>query len=218
MFVRIGRSIYRYAASPKMYIMRGVSGSGKSTRAKQLAGPENIFSTDDFFTSDSGEYAFDIDKIQEAHEWNQDRVQEAVDSGMDPIVVDNTTVQAWEAKPYVEMATDAGYDVEVVEPDSPWWQEFNPDMSDDELQDLAETLAEKNTHGVDAEIVLKMLDKWEHGIDTDQILQSSKRRSPRTTTPLLPTSLPPYHRSRLKKGSARDLPGRCKGKLFPARA
>ena len=177
MFVRIGRSIYRHAAAPKMYIMRGVSGSGQSTKAKSLAGPENIFSTDDFFTSDSGEYVFDIDKIQEAHEWNQDRVRDAVDEGMDPIVVDNTTVQAWEAKPYVELAVDVGCDVEVVEPDSPWWQLFTPDMPDDELQDLAETLAEKNTHGVGAEIILKMLDKWEHGIDTDQILQSSKPAS-----------------------------------------
>jgi predicted kinase len=175
--VIVGNAIYVQAAAPKMYIMRGVSGSGKSTKAKSLAGPESIFSTDDFFTSDSGEYDFDMDKIQEAHEWNQGRVRDAVEEGMDPVVVDNTTVQAWEAKPYVEMAQDAGYDVEVVEADSPWWKSFGPNMSEEELQGLAETLAAKNTHGVDEEIILKMLNKWEHDLTTDQILQSSKPES-----------------------------------------
>lgn len=178
MFVRIGTQVYRRtAAAPKLYIMRGVSGSGKSTKAKSLAGPESIFSTDDFFTSDSGEYNFNLDRIEEAHLWNQERVRDAIEEGADPIVVDNTTVQAWEAKPYAQMAVDAGYDVEIVEADSPWWNRFKPDMSEDELQALAETLAEKNTHGVDAEIALKMLNKWEHDLDLDEILQSSKPES-----------------------------------------
>lgn len=155
--------------------MRGVSGSGKSTTAEELAeGEESIFSTDTFFTSDEGEYNFDIDRMEEAHQWNQDRVRAAVEEGLNPIIVDNTTVQAWEAKPYVEAAIDAGYDIEVVEPDSPWWQDFGPDMSDDELLDLAETLAEKNTHGVNEDITLKMLTKWEHDITVDDILSSNK--------------------------------------------
>ena len=174
MHVRIGNSIYRFAEAPKMYIMRGVSGSGKSTMAKQLVGSGEIFSTDDFFTSSSGQYNFDMNYISDAHGWNKDRVQKAVNEGMSPIVVDNTTVQAWEAKPYVEMAQEAGYDIEVVEPDSPWWQDFEPGMSEEDLADLASTLAEKNTHGVPEEVVLRMLTRWEHDITVDDILSSTK--------------------------------------------
>ena len=172
MLVRLGNFIYRRADSPKMFIMRGVSGSGKSTTAEELAEEESIFSTDEFFTDDDGEYNFDMDKIEEAHQWNKDRVTDAIKEGVNPIVVDNTTVQAWEAKPYVEMALDAGYEIEIVEPDSPWWENFEPDLDEDELINLAETLSEKNTHGVTEEIILKMFNKWEHDITVDDILSS----------------------------------------------
>ena len=174
MHVRIGTSVYRHiAASPKMYILRGVSGSGKSTKAKQLVGNDGeIFSTDDFFTSPSGKYNFDINFISDAHGWNKDRVKKAVAEGVSPIVVDNTTVRASEAKPYVKMAQDAGYDIEIVEPDSPWWKDFGSDMDEDGLLDLAETLSEKNTHGVPEEVILKMLRNWEHDITVNDILSA----------------------------------------------
>ena len=36
------------------------------------------------------------------------------------IVIDNTNVRKWEAKPYVKMAQQYGYEVKFVEPDTPW--------------------------------------------------------------------------------------------------
>lgn len=174
MHIRVGSSVYRQASKPKMYIMRGVSGSGKSTKAKTLAPPDHIFSTDDFFTTSSGDYNFDIRKIGEAHQWNQRRVWDAAKQRMDPIVVDNTTVKGWEAKPYVVIALTEGYDVEFVESDSPWWRTHRQDMSDDERWLLAQTLAEKNTHNVPADIIEKMLNRWEFDLTPEKALRSQR--------------------------------------------
>ena len=67
-----------------LYINRGVAGSGKSTKAKQLAPKENIFSTDDFWMKD-GKYIFNPALLGEAHQWNIDRVDNALNEG-NPIV------------------------------------------------------------------------------------------------------------------------------------
>jgi adenylate kinase family enzyme len=50
--------------------MRGVPGSGKSTKAKQLAGTNGVvYSTDDFFIV-KGEYKYDPKLIGDNHEKN----------------------------------------------------------------------------------------------------------------------------------------------------
>ena len=59
---------------------------------------------------------FNPSKLGEAHQWNQDRVIEAMSKGINPIVVDNTHTQAWEAKPYVKAALKNGYEVIIKEP------------------------------------------------------------------------------------------------------
>ena len=59
----------------KMFIMRGISGSGKSTKAREIMAKENscgnaaiICSADDFFMA-SGKYKFDASKLGQAHAW-----------------------------------------------------------------------------------------------------------------------------------------------------
>lgn len=132
----------------KLYIMRGISGSGKSTMAKSLPGvsAENIFSTDDFFVAD-GQYRFDQSKLGRAHDWNQKRVEAAMQSGATPIVVDNTNTQLWEARPYVVMANYHGYEIEILEPETEW--KF----------DAAE-LVKRNEHGVPRVAIQRMLDRY----------------------------------------------------------
>lgn len=151
---------YKIAQVKKMIIMRGLSGSGKSTLARELGEGGVILSTDDFWEQD-GEYNFDVSRIQEAHDWNRQRAEGAVNKGISPVVIDNTNVEAWEAKEYVKMAKDQGYDIEIREADTPW--AFN-----------AEELAKKNTHGVDQETIQKMLDVWEPNITVEDIERSEK--------------------------------------------
>ncbi len=131
-----------------IYIMRGVSGSGKSTLARTLANgvAERVCSTDDFFIKE-GVYAFDASMLNTAHEWNRNRVEELMESGFSPLVVDNTNTMPWEAKPYVLMAQENGYRVEFREPETAW--KF----------DAAE-LTKRNTHGVPHSAISRMLQRY----------------------------------------------------------
>ncbi len=121
-----------------MIIMQGPPGGGKSTAAKTLAPFYNnavICSTDDFFykSSKSGEYEYVPSRIGEAHEWNRKRVKWFISLERN-VIVDNTNIRAWEARPYVEMAVEAGYDVRFARYDGKY----------------------PNVHGVPEEVVQRM--------------------------------------------------------------
>jgi len=91
-----------------LYIVRGVSGAGKSTFAKTLGGKH--YEADMYFIDPiSGEYKFDGSKIKLAHEWCQNRVEGGMVLNMDKIVVSNTFTQEWELEKYFELAKKYGY-------------------------------------------------------------------------------------------------------------
>jgi len=121
-----------------VYVMRGISGAGKSTRAKQilsdhlssvgaegLAGTPTLaraflLSTDDFFqradpTTGREVYTFDPSRIGENHRRNVDRCAIAMQVGVTPVIVDNTNTQLWEMTPYVELAQTHGYRIEICD-------------------------------------------------------------------------------------------------------
>ncbi len=155
------RKAQAQAPDKVMFILRGLPGSGKSTKAKQLAGDNGvILSTDDFFMI-NGEYQYDPAMIGEAHFWNETRAQNAIENEVSPIVIDNTNVEAWQPKKYVEMALAAGYDIKVEQADTPW--AFN-----------AEELAKRNTHEVPQANIEEMLSKWHPDLSVDDILSSEK--------------------------------------------
>jgi len=81
--------------------MRGLPGSGKSFKAKKLAGDKGVvFSTDDFFMI-GGKYQFDAKLLGDNHEKNYKRAVEAMKEGKPLIIIDNTNVKLWEMKKYV---------------------------------------------------------------------------------------------------------------------
>ena len=141
-----------------LYIMRGLSGSGKSTLARKLGAGGVVYSTDDFFMQD-GEYQFDSAKLGEFHKANLRRAVEAMRQGISPIVIDNTHVQAWEAKPYVEAGQKYGYHIEFKQPETDW--AFD-----------AEELAKRNSHGTPLSGIRDMLKMWEPNINVDSVLKS----------------------------------------------
>jgi len=102
-----------------LVLMQGASGSGKSTMAqtikamlKSLGIPVEICSTDDEFVID-GKYEFDPSKLGENHIKNQKKCRYHLDFGTS-VIVDNTNLQAWQAKPYVQMAQEYGIPVFFV--------------------------------------------------------------------------------------------------------
>jgi adenylate kinase family enzyme len=92
-------------------VIRGSSGSGKSTFAKKILGlyPEaKQFETDDLFMQD-GEYKFDFTKLRENHAENFRRVAKAMEEGISPIILSNTSIKKWEMQNYIDAAKTNGY-------------------------------------------------------------------------------------------------------------
>lgn len=99
-----------------LYIVRGVPGSGKSTFARSVAKPWQIFEADKFFMKD-GKYQFDYTKIKDAHNDCKRKVHRAMHPSLcrellyNTIVVSNTFTQEWEMRFYEIIAKKYGYKV-----------------------------------------------------------------------------------------------------------
>eukprot|EP00927_Polykrikos_kofoidii_P059447 TRINITY_DN5459_c0_g1_i1.p1 TRINITY_DN5459_c0_g1~~TRINITY_DN5459_c0_g1_i1.p1 ORF type:complete len:275 (+),score=61.54 TRINITY_DN5459_c0_g1_i1:191-1015(+) len=128
-----------YSCERVLYVMRGLSGCGKSTVAREklqkhlsecgvtgnvtdLAPLTRAFilSTDDFFGAideETGEekYVFNVKKLGVNHGRNHLRCSIAMELGITPLFVDNTNTQFWEMRSYVEAAKENGYRVEVID-------------------------------------------------------------------------------------------------------
>ena len=134
-----------------LYIVRGLSGSGKSSVAKELVNQiwdsesesfiKDFYSADDYFTDEKGNYNFDPNKLKEAHEECQKKVELAMQRDcVRKIAVANTFSQAWEAEPYFKLAEQ---------------YEFNPFVL--ECQNNF-----GNIHGVPQKSIDKMKERWEY--------------------------------------------------------
>ena len=114
-------------------------------------------------------------KLGEAHQWNFDQFKKAVDAGLDPVIVDNTNVKPSDFVRYVKYAHKAGYTIEIIEPQSDWWKTYRPYFSDKrkhaaQLDQLADILAEKNTHGVPKSVIKNMIEKWRDDFSIEDLV------------------------------------------------
>lgn len=155
----------------KIILIRGLPNSGKSTKAKELRDLYNPLckettpmhlETDKYFTrktkdNPTGEYKFDASKLGIAHAWNIDRFRECIDNEFEVIIVSNTFTIRKELLPYVAYAHAAGYEIEIIEPSTPWaW-------------DIDECF-KKNIHGVPIESLQKMKDRYKHNLTVEEVL------------------------------------------------
>ena len=137
-----------------LIIMRGISGSGKSTKAKSLVSEGVIHSTDALIeaTGDYRDFFEEMNKtknfinLSRMHSKNLANAKKSMDEGISPVVIDNTNLKANEAKAYVVHALKLGYadeNVQIV------------DVGTGGL--TAEGLASRNQHGVPLEKIEKMV-------------------------------------------------------------
>lgn len=97
----------------KLILVRGASGSGKSTFAHKLASEigANVYETDEFMHV-NGVYMFDPKKLGWAHKSNQNRTRVSLSEGK-TVIVPNTLVTLREIRDYVKIAEELGVPVEV---------------------------------------------------------------------------------------------------------
>ena len=109
-----------------LYIIRGLSGSGKTTLAQEIATPlwcsdrkmflKDVYSADDYFTDEQGNYNFDPSLLANAHAECFSNVEKAMQNDfVYKIAVANTFSQAWEAQPYFKLSKKYDYSPFVVE-------------------------------------------------------------------------------------------------------
>ncbi|XP_070570635.1 2',3'-cyclic-nucleotide 3'-phosphodiesterase-like [Ptychodera flava] len=138
--------------SKVMFIMRGLSGSGKSVIAEVIRETyENsiICCADNFFNRPDGRYVWRKEGLQEVHDKCHKLAEDSCKKGINVVVIDNTNVRAWEAQFYLDLAKRTDYVVVLVEPKTSW--KFD-----------AYELARKNKHGV----AFSMLQKKVESFDT----------------------------------------------------
>lgn len=96
--------ISRPEISPKLHLIRGVPGSGKTTFAKSL-GIADHYEADQWFSANGG---FVKTSLPEAHKWCYSKAVAAMEAGRD-VVVSNTFCKLWEMQAYLDTAWRTGH-------------------------------------------------------------------------------------------------------------
>ena len=149
-FLKDSNTISYLRSSQTMFVMRGVSGSGKSTIARAL---KNLYqsavlcSADDYFMM-GGEYKFRSDDLGSAHRYCQEKAEEAVRNQVNVIIIDNTNVKRWEMKFYMDLARHNFYHLVIVQPKTAW-------------RDDPKVLSSRNNHNVDEVTIRKKIKEFE---------------------------------------------------------
>jgi predicted kinase len=155
----------------ELIIMRGIPGSGKSTKAKSLVGEGIIHSTDDVITS-QGDYndffnsmveSKDFTPLNRAHSTNLKNAIRSMVSGITPVIIDNTNIKANESKAYVVKALELGLSNDMIS---------IVDVGTGGVS--AEVLYKRNTHGVPLEKIESMIQAYESvgGLTLKKILEA----------------------------------------------
>jgi predicted kinase len=165
-----------------VYLMRGLPSCGKSHTARRLAGAGGLIcETDEYFYTQVGtdptKFNYKRELQQAACDWNFARFCNAVDQGITPVIVDRGNSRSLESKRYAGYAVEHGYRVELVEPDSPWWQEIRVllkyrRLTRPALYEWAEKLSEmsRSTHRVPASTIRDWMDGWKWDLTVEDIL------------------------------------------------
>jgi len=135
----------------KVVILRGISGSGKSTYASKHYPNAVVCSADNFF-QEGRYYNFDVTKLAEAHNECMSRfitlVSKGETQGISCVVVDNTNIHRWEYENYAKLAAAFKCEVEIVE--------FVP-----QTIEAVKRCIRRNVHRVPAEIIARMAVEFE---------------------------------------------------------
>lgn len=120
----------------KLIILRGQSGSGKSTYIKNNFPNAFVCSADYYHLDQNGKYDWKPENIGKSHTFCKNSCLMGMINIMPLIVIDNTNTMLSEMKPYLELAQQHNYEVEIIR-----------------LVVSPEVAAKRNVHNVPEEIV-----------------------------------------------------------------
>lgn len=138
----------------KLYLIRGLPGSSKTTKAYEL-NKEIVIKTgldpcvceaDEFFEDAYGVYKFDARRLKDAHEYCQLLTQASL-LKWDSAIVSNTSTTLKDIYPYVRIADEYRAELIIVNVDTPW------------AMDVQQCF-EKNVHGCPKSVIQAMKDRW----------------------------------------------------------
>ena len=130
-------------------ILRGLPGSGKSTKISQAKRRPLVLSADHWFYRD-GVYQFNPSEIGKAHSECQRQCILAMAAKEPWIAIDNTNTQLWEMDVYLTLAFVNGYQTEIIDL-------YDGNCTDDEL-------AKRNLHNVPVTKIAQMRSRYERSI------------------------------------------------------
>ena len=124
----------------QLILVRGISGSGKTTYAEQMKKeyPSMSHYEADMYFYKNGEYQFDPAKLKQAHNWCKSQTEIDLMFGKS-VIVSNTFTQKWEIEPYIQLGKKYGADITIKKATGNY----------------------QNVHGVPAEALEKMRQRWE---------------------------------------------------------
>jgi tRNA uridine 5-carbamoylmethylation protein Kti12 len=100
----------------KLYIIRGLPGSGKSTFAEKILDKglaDSHYEADMYFLDKDGNYRYDPSKISSAHSWCRANVLKDLKKGL-RVIVSNTFTRRNEMLPYIQYCIDNDISFEVI--------------------------------------------------------------------------------------------------------
>jgi predicted kinase len=124
-----------------LILLGGLPGSGKTTLAKLLSdsGKFPMFSVDDFFTNEqTNEYQFDFKTNHLAYKQCEENTKLALLANEVKVFVHNTFTLDWELEPYFKLAKDFNYSLHIVTVEKYHHQKNVHEVSDEQLQKMAE--------------------------------------------------------------------------------
>ena len=129
---------------PKLHILRGTPGSGKTTTAKaMIADTPNWlhYEADQYHTDKDGNYNWKPENVRVAHQWCQSQVEQSLKNGFD-VIVSNTFTTKKEIQPYIDICNRLNCEYEII-------------LCTGEYQ---------NVHNVPEETLRKMKERFEYDI------------------------------------------------------
>jgi len=123
-----------------LILIRGISGSGKTTHAKELIKENPTLShyEADMYFYKNDKYQFDPNKLKQAHHWCKTKTEDCLQNNKS-VIVSNTFTQKWEIEPYIQLGKKYEADIIIKKATGNY----------------------KNVHGVPDEALDRMRTRWE---------------------------------------------------------